>query len=106
MKNPLRFEDPLDNTMPMWQAVPIAVAVVGLIVWAFWESSQRESATLFWATVALCVALVPPMVSGWNKGRRRLDLLKREVKRRNICLTRSRLKSVLPSRRRPCCAHL
>ena len=61
----------MDNEMPLWKAIPIVLAVLALIGVAFWQADVRDDPTLFWATVLLCVALVPPCVSGWRKGRRR-----------------------------------
>ena len=55
--------------MPLWQAIPIAVAVLALVAVAFWQADVRGDATLFWATVVLCIALIPPCVDGWYSGR-------------------------------------
>ena len=57
--------------MPLGRAIPIVLAVFALIGVAFWQAGARDDSTLLWATVALCVALVPPCVSGWRKGRPR-----------------------------------
>ena len=54
---------------PLWQAIPIALAMLVLIIIAFWLANVRDSATLFWATVALCVSLLPPIIDGWYSGR-------------------------------------
>ena len=55
--------------MPMWKAIPIVAMVLAIVAVAFWQSDVRGDSVLFWATVVLCVALIPPCVSGWNKGR-------------------------------------
>lgn len=56
--------------MPMWQAIPIAAVVLALVGAGFWQAEVRGSSTLFWATGLLCIALIPPCVSGWKRGRR------------------------------------
>ena len=54
----------------MWQAMPIAAVVLALVAAGFWQADVRGDSTLFWATGFLCIALVPPCVSGWKRGRR------------------------------------
>ena len=55
--------------MPMWQAMPIAAVVLSFgRGMASGRLEVREDSTLFWATGLLCIALVPPCVSGLEKG--------------------------------------
>ena len=56
--------------MPLQQAIPIVAATLALVGVAFWLAAARGDITLLCAAGLLCVALVPPCVSGWRKGRR------------------------------------
>ena len=49
-------------------AVPIVVAVLALVCVGFWQAAVLDDITLLFATALLCIALVPPCVSGWKKG--------------------------------------
>ena len=59
----------MEKEMPLWKAIPIALAVLAVVVVAFWQADARGDSTLFWATVVLCVALLPPLIDGWQSGR-------------------------------------
>ena len=54
---------------PLWKAIPTVAVVLCIVAAGFWQADVRGDNTLYWATVLLCVALLPPIIDGWCSGR-------------------------------------
>ena len=57
------------DSMAITHAVPIVLVVLGVISAGFYLANMRGSVTLLFATVLLCIALIPPCINGWRRGR-------------------------------------